>query len=223
MFRTGDRPRTSATVTLGLWSGVLAPLLYAGNVAWGGTLFPGYSHIADAISSLTESGRPGTREIALLFGLYNALVVVFGLAGLALTYKDRFWAGCFGLLLATGTLGWLMWPFAMDPVGAPASVPGIIHIILAALASLATMGAILLSALAWRKRPDGGGPSAFSAACLVIVFCSGIPAGFAAANNWPTMGLFERITIGTFLVWMLVTASCFLRGGDTRSKPKPGH
>jgi hypothetical protein len=220
MFSASDRPGSSAIITLGLWGGVLAPLLYAGNVAWGGTLFPGYSHIADAVSSLTETGRPGTREIAFLFGLYNALVVVFGLAGLALTHKDRLWSGCFGLLLATATLGWLMWPFPMDPVSAPATVPGIIHIILAALLSLATMGAILLSALAWRKRPDGGGPAAFSAACLVIVFCSGIPAGFAAANNWPTMGLFERITIGTFLVWMFATASCLLRGGDRQSKPK---
>ena len=201
---------TGRLLPLGLACGVLAPLLYAGTVAWGGTLFAGYDQLRDAISSLMQSGRIGAGPLVLLFALYNGLVVLFALAGLVATGRQAMWTAAFAVLLATGVSGGLILLFPMDPAGQPPTLPGIVHIVLSGLASLGSMGAMLLSALALRRRPADGTLALFIGLDLVVVFASGLLAAIAAAGSWPLMGLLERVTIGAFQLWQLVAASALL-------------
>jgi hypothetical protein len=192
-----------------LLTGVAAPFLYAFTVAWGATWFPDYSHLSDPISSLTQAGRSGTEGLVSLFFIYNSLVIVYGLTGLSLSLRRRFWVWSFGLLIATGLAGILMWPFPQDPIGAPVSPAGIAHIALAAVMSVGSMGAIGSGALAYRaarRRPM----ALFSLGCLVVVFGSGLLAAFGIGGGSPYAGLFERITIGAFEFWILVGATLFL-------------
>jgi hypothetical protein len=192
-----------------LLMGVAAPLLYAFTVVWGATLFPGYSHLADPISSLTQVGREGTMGLQNLFFTYNVLVVGYGTIGILLSYGRWPWVWSFALLIVTALVGLLMGLFPQDPIGTPISIAGWTHIALAAVASFASMGAIAFGAVGYRF---GKTPSLmqFSIVCLVIVFCSGGLAGIGIGAGWPVAGLLERITIGTFELWLLVSAIVLL-------------
>ncbi len=194
-----------------------APIVYAATVAWGGLVVPGYSHVSDFISSLTQTGREGTELIGLLFGVYNLLVLALAVSAFA--SARRAWRWSFASLAAVALAGLAMTWFAQDPIGAPATTVGIVHIALAAVTSVCSMAAIWFGALAERRSPGGGTPSAFSLGCLAVVFVSGLRAAAAAANGWPAAGLLERITIGGFLAWLFVAA---LRWPIEKAKPKPG-
>lgn len=187
------------------WCGVAAPLIYAVAVVAGGASIPGYDHIRDPISSLTEAGRSRVAWIQFLFGIYNLLVAIFGMWALATFRHAVRWCIAFGLLVLTAVCGVLMWPFAQDPIGTPATVPGVVHIVLAAIESLATIAIVGLSLAAFRA----GGQrrlSWFSASCLAVIVLSGVVAAAATAGQWPMMGLFERLTIGAFEVWLAAIA-----------------
>ena len=81
------------------------------------------------------------------------------------------------------------------------------------------MTAIGFSIFAWKAAPQGIGPAIFSGACLVVVFVSGAMAAIGVAVGWQAVGVYERVTIGTFLTWMLVTAILFLL--DRRRPARP--
>jgi len=203
-------PFAAPLVRAGLLCGIVAPVIYAATVVWGGTLFPGYSHLGDAISSLTEAGRPGTTGVESFFLIYNVLVLEFAFTGLSITLGHWQWTWSFAMLLCVGMLGLLMAPFPMDPIGAPVTLPGGIHIALAGLASIASMIAIGMSALALRAAPSARKYAGLALLALAVVFITGLVAASAAVAGWPLMGLFERITIGAFLVWMTALALLFL-------------
>ena len=189
-----------------LFAGIAAPLLYVATVAWGATLFPGYSHLSDPISSLTQAGRPGAEGLESLFLIYNILVAAFAIGGLSISLGRPQWRFSYAAILVTALVGLLMWLFPQDPIGPAPTDAGIVHIVLAGLASLATMAAIAGGGFA--SRADGSGSMArFSFACLVLVFVSGLATAVAMPAGWPFMGLLERITIGTFEVWLLVSAT----------------
>src|SRR5215203_2371742 len=137
-------PLTGADVALAaplLMMGMAAPVLYAFTVVWGATLFPGYSHLADPISSLTQAGREGTTGLQGLFFAYNVLVVGYGIVGILLSFGRLPWVWSFVLLIVTALAGLLMGLFPQDPIGTPISTAGWTHIALAALASFGSMGA----------------------------------------------------------------------------------
>jgi hypothetical membrane protein len=192
-----------------LLMGVVAPVLYAFTVAWGATLFPEYSHLADPISSLTQAGRERTEVLQALFFGYNVLVIGYGTIGMLLSFGRWPWVWSFALLIATALAGLLLGLFPQDAIGSPISAAGWTHIALAAIASFGSMGAIACGAEGYRvgqARPL----MQFSIACLVIVFCSGISAGLGIGTGWPIAGLLERITIGAFELWLLVSAVALL-------------
>jgi hypothetical membrane protein len=203
---------TDRLIRYGLWCGIAAPLVYLVTVVLGATSIPGYSHIADPISALTETGRTGTLWIELGFLLYNLLLAVFGATALILHRSSRLWAAAFALIILTTICGVLMGPFAQDPIGSPATVTGITHIVLAAITSLATIAILVLSAIGFRlaRRRD---LTAFAILCLLIVVPFGLAAAMAAANTSPVMGLFERTTIGGFEIWVFVVALVLARNG----------
>lgn len=184
-----------------------APLLYSAVVILGGVLTPDYSHVNQAISELTATGAIRRSQLEPGFAIYNVLVVVFALG---LFMRTRRWGRMFrwGSVVVglTGFLGLISWPFPMDAVGAPATPAGIAHLVTAGLLSIGTMAAMLLLGLGWRRRPEGKVRSLLTLLALAAVFVSGLLAAIAAAQGWPAMGFYERITIGIFLAWMFLTA-----------------
>lgn len=196
-----------------LLCGVLASLVYVAAVILGGLLRPGYSHTHDAISELLTAGAPNIALLNPLFTVYDLLLAGFGI-GLVLTVnaspeplgKRSGMVGGYALIIA-GIIGVLMnLFFPQDPGGPPVTSVGTIHVALAGVLSLGTMVAMLSTGLWLRHLPALHGYWIFTLVCLAIVFVSGGLGAAAIASGSPYLGLVERVTIGTFLVWVLVIA-----------------
>ena len=110
-------------------------------------------------------------------------------------------------LVITGLASILMWGFPMDSRGYPLTDQGKIHIILAATESLSTVIATLLFGVGLRKTEHV--LSKISLVTGLLLLITGPLAAIATAQNSPYMGLFERITIGVFLLWILVISKYF--------------
>ncbi len=196
-----------------LLGGILGPLVYLAAVCLGAAIRPGYSHIAHFVSELIESGAPNRRLLNPLFAMYNLLTGAFAV-GVSNWVADwsfgavPFNAGRVGaiILLLEALFGFLTVFFPQDRRGTPMTRTGTLHILLAGLSSLATMGAILMMGFWFRRAPGMQGFSLYSFISLAVVFVSGGLAAYSGVSGSRLAGLLERITIGAFLQWMLVVA-----------------
>jgi len=193
-----------------LLCGIFAPVVYVVTVVIGGAITPGYSHISQYVSELIQTGAPKKVILDPLFALYNILVILFGI-GLfqyvrGVQRHERKLVGTLGAitLVIEGLAGFLTLFFPQDPIGSQITTTGTMHIILASVSSLTTMLSMLLLGLWFRTIPTLRDLGLYSFIFLSVVFVSG---GFAArtiANSSPFNGLIERVTIGGFLLWLLV-------------------
>ena len=198
--------KRSLEATAGIGVGIAAPLVYVAAVIAGGWLTPGYSHLRQTISELTIAGAPAAGTLGNVFIAYNLLLACFAIT-LPLTMPELRWQAvraAVAALLAVAVAGIGMSGFFPLTGPSPADVP-IPHIALAALASLATMAAILAIAVAAWRVPHWHWLALASLACLAVVLCSGLWAALSIGSA--LAGLAERITIGTFMVWVLLFAS----------------
>ena len=102
--------------------------------------------------------------------------------------------------------------FPMDRPGAPATFGGQMHLILAGVASLSTMLAVFLFARAMRRQEGRRGLAGYSFLTLALIVVSGAFAVIAAWRGSPVAGLWERLTIGAFMLWLFVLALILLFG-----------
>ena len=200
-------------------SGTTAALLYAGTVILGALIRPGYSHIADAISELVANGAPNRFLLSSLFLIYNLLLVAFGI-GLFLEVKDRSrgrrsgFIGSLALILV-GLAGISMeLAFPQDPGGTPATLAGMMHLVMAGVASLGTMAAIVFLAFWSRNFSALKYYVTYSWISVTIILISGGLSVAAMANDHPLFGLIERVTIGTFILWLFVISRRMLQIED---------
>lgn len=198
-------------------AGVAAPILYLAIVVIGGWVTPGYDHLSRPVSALFEVGAPFALPISMAFVLYNLLLLAFGVA-LLLTAKMRQPAETLAaiMILLNGLFGVLIELAPMDAQGTPVTLPGIVHMVLAGLLVLTCMAAMGSAAWGWhvaRQRPSF---RKVTLALLLLMLASGALAAMAAAQNWPLMGLYQRTTIGSYLVWIFALAAI-----SWTSRPEP--
>jgi hypothetical protein len=187
--------------------GLIAPLLYGGTVILGGALWPGYSQLSDPISLLASEQAPNTQLVNLLFVAYDILLFIFGLLWWLSRGNATRTSETAALALAViGVLGILMYFFRQDAAGSPMSLAGTTHIVLAVCMSLLTMLAIFLRGHAEWRIPRRRGAAVFSFGALAVVVVSGGLAAVSIAQHWTFGGLFERCTIGAFLLWVFAEA-----------------
>jgi hypothetical protein len=191
--------------TLAFLAGVAAPVLYLIAVVVGGWITPGYSHAEQAISELTAAGMPRKAILDGMFVAYDLLVVLFALVAplaLGMTRNRAVLVGA-ALLAVTGLAGLGMSTlFPMDQAGAAMTAAGRLHIALAAVASLGSMGAVLSFGIGTWRATGWRWFSFFSFACVVAILVSGAWAAAAAMASAPLLGVAERVTIGLFLFWL---------------------
>ena len=198
--------------------GILSSLLYAAMTTVIAMQWEGYDSAAQTISELSAIGAP-TRAVWVVWSaLYTGLVTAFGW-GVLTSRRVRAlrWTGC--LIVAYGCLG-LLWPFAPMHLRETLAMGGgstsdTMHIVLASVTVL-----MMLLAIVFAARVFGERFRRFSMASLIVLTVFGALT-FAEAPridaNLPTpwIGVWERINVGVFLLWIVVLATTPLRDRDT--------
>ena len=196
--------------------GILSSLLYAAMI--GAIRFEGYNPISQTVSELSAIGAP-TRPLCMVLGaVYDALVLAFGLGVWASAGGKRALRVVGGLLLALGMFGWV-WPFASMHqrevlAAGGATLSDTLHLILTMVTVLFMLVAIGFGATAFGNRFRF-----YSIATMLVLFIFGALTGLdgpRVAANLPTpwAGLWERINIGVFLLWLVVLAITLVRVKD---------
>jgi hypothetical protein len=189
-----------------LLCGIVSSLLYGAMI--GAIRFEGYSRLAQAPSELTAIGAP-TRTLWMLLGaVYTVLVTAFGWGVWKAAGRNRAQRVVGGLMLAYGSLG-LLWPFASmhqrDVLAAGGgTLNDTMHVVLAGVTVLLMFLAIAVGAAAFGKRFR-----LYSVASIIVLVAFGALTFWEAPRlqaNLPTpwMGLWERINISVFLLWIAV-------------------
>jgi hypothetical protein len=202
--------------------GIAASLLY-GALIWG-IRYNGYSPISQTVSELSAWGVP-TRPIWMVLGtLYDALMIAFALGVWASAGGKRSLRIVGGLMIAYGLLG-LLWPFASMHQRAVLAAGGetladTAHLVLAMVTVALMFAAMVFGAAAF-----GLWFRLYSIATIVILLAFGVLTTSDAARvaaNLPTpwAGLWERINIMAFLLWVVVLAIVLLRDQGDRQAPR---
>ena len=189
-------------------------------VVVGGMLTPGYSQLSNAISELTAAGVPARFLLTVLFVLYDGCLLVFAVAVPRTVIATRSRAVIAGAILLALVVVAGLGMSTMFPAGRssdPITATGWVHIGLAAIASLGSMGAVASFAAGTAREPEWRWFSRFSFACVAAIFVSGLWAATMAAQLSPVMGLAERTTIGIFMIWLFVFAATLFKRSSRAS------
>ena len=198
--------------------GILSSLLYVGMTVFIAMQWEGYSSASQTISELSAIDAP-TRSLWLPPAeLYTALVTAFGWGVWMSAGRIRALRIVGGLVIVYGALG-LVWPFAPMHLREALAAGGgtlsdTLHIVLASVTVI-----LMLLAMAFGAAAFGSRFRLYSIASLVILMVFGAltfldAPGIAANLPTPWIGVWERINVGVFLLWVVVLATALLRMGD---------
>jgi hypothetical protein len=205
-----EYPPQSAT-PLWLICGILSSLLYVAMNIVAAVRYEGYSSVSQTVSELSAIDAP-TRPLWVLLGIpYTLLVTAFGWGVWESAGRNRSLRVVGVLLVAYGALG-VLWAFApMHLRGSEFTLTDTMHIVLGAVTVL-----LMLLAIGFGAAALGKWFRIYSITSLAILLGFGALTGVDApriAANLPTpwIGVWERINIGAFLLWVVVLAIALLR------------
>jgi hypothetical protein len=189
--------------------GILSSLHYVAINIFVPMQFPGYSPVSQTVSELSAIGAPTRQLWVLLAMVYILLVGAFGWGVLKSAGRHR-------PLRITGTLIIVycvinfFWP-PMHLRGNERTLTDNLHIVWAMVALLNMMLIMGFGAAAL-----GRGFRLYTIATWVAFIVFGVLTGIDGpriAANLPTpwIGIWERINIGAFMLWVLVLALVLLR------------
>jgi Protein of unknown function (DUF998) len=214
--------------------GILSSLLYVATLVLAPMLWEGYSSTSQTVSELFAIDVPSRPLVVPLMLTYDVLVMVFGFGILGSAGRKRALRVAGGLLVAYGAVG-LAGPFAPIHLRAAlaageGTLTDTMHGIITIVLVLFMMLAIGFGAAAIGRRFR-----LYSIATILVLLLGGVLTGLDQPRlvaNLPTpwMGVWERIDIGVFLLWVVVLAVALLRTQaerpegnlDGRSHPKGG-
>lgn len=189
-----------------LAAGVLSSLLYVvatDFIAAG--LWDNYSRTGEMVSKLFAVGSPARPVLLVLVGgFYTLLMIAFGSGIWVSAHKNRALRVTGALLIAYGASNIVASFFPLD-LNSDASVP--MYIVATNTQLLLLLAAMGFGAAAFRGRLR-----VYSIVSLAASVVAGI-VSFIAAPYQPTpvLGIGERISIGAFLLWVVVLAVALWR------------
>jgi hypothetical protein len=188
--------------------GIASSLLYVAMNVFVPMQWEGYSSASQTVSELSAIGAP-TRPLWVSLGIaYTLLVSAFGCGVWVSARRNRPLRVVGGLMVAHGVIG-LAWP-PMHLRGAEVTLTDTMHIVWTMVTVLLMLLEIGFGAAAFGKRFR-----LYSIATIVILVAFGALTGLDAPRipaNLPTpwVGVWERINIGVFLLWVVVLAIALL-------------
>jgi uncharacterized protein DUF998 len=197
--------------------GIGAPLLYVAMLVLVPMRWEAYSAASQTVSELSAIGAP-TRPLWVSLGLlYTLLIAAFGWGIWASARGNARLHVVGGLLFVCGVLG-LFWP-PMHLRGAEVTLTDTLHIVWTMVSGLLTLLAMGFVAAAFDKRFRR-----YSIATMVLLLAFGAVSSVDAPRiqaNLPTpwIGVWERIDIGVWMLWLLVLAVVLLHRQSERNLP----
>ncbi len=178
-------------------------------------LYNGYDSAFQTVSELSAVGAP-TRVLWIVFGVvYTILVIAFGWGTRLSAGQNKNLRISGELILLYGIVS-LLWPFAPMHQRATLAAGGKtmsddMHLALAAITVI-----LMVAAIGFGAASFGKGFRMYSVASIVVLLIFGILTGKDAPlvqANLPTpyAGIWERINIGVFLLWIIVLTIALLR------------
>ena len=178
----------------------------------GGLLRPGYSHISQAISELTEAGAVGKPLLDPLLLLMEFLTTFFGLGFLWVVRRTnvslRISAG---LLILIGVGGLLFYRYPMDLMGTEMTSDGRMHLVIVSVSALVAILSVLMSARGWAAVSGARWISLTSYIALTVMLFTGVASIFVGVWGWPGIGVWQRVNTGAFSIWEISTVIALLR------------
>lgn len=204
-----------------LTCGILASVLYVAMTLFVGLLWEGYSIGAGVPSELSAIDAPTRALWMWLGGFYAVLMVAFGWIVWKSAPPNRALRVVGALLMAHTVFGQLWPPMHQRAVLAAggATLTDTLHLVWAAITGVVFVLIVGAGAAALGTRFR-----IYSIATLVVVLACGAVTGTYASQiqaNLPTpgVGLWERISIATFMAWIVVLAMALLRAPHAATTP----
>lgn len=193
--------------------GVVAPLLYVAMLVFVPMGWEGYSSASQTVSELSAIGAP-TRSVWVPLGIiYTLLVAAFGWGIWLSTRGNRRLRAVGGLMIACGVFGLFWPPMHLREVLAAggATLSDTLHIAWTAVSNLLTLLAMGFAAAAFGRRFR-----AYSILTMVLLVAFGALTSVDAPRiqaNLPTpwVGVWERLIIAVWMLWLVVLAVMLLR------------
>jgi hypothetical protein len=203
-----------------LGCGIVASLLYVATTVVAPMLWDGYSSTSQTISELFAIGAPSTSLVVPLFLTYSVLMIAFGVGVWLSAGQNRALRFVGGFLIGKEVLGFMGTLFAPIHLrGVETTLTDTLHVIITGVGVLLILLAIGFGAIAFGKRFR-----LYSITTLLILLVFGTLAGLDGprmAANLPTpwLGIWERINIFGYMLWVVVLAIDLL--GTPVPRPQP--
>jgi Protein of unknown function (DUF998) len=193
--------------------GIASALFYAALNVYVPLQWAAYSAVSQTVSELSAISAPTRALWVRLVIPYGGLLIAFGCGVWLSAGRGRALRVTGAMMIAQGVMGFY-WP-PMHLRGAEMTLTDTLHIVWAAVTVLFMAAAIGFGAAAL-----GRGFRRYSIATVVIFLLFGTLTGLdgpkiAADLPTPWIGIWERINIGAFLLWVVVLAVALMRA--------PGH
>ena len=210
--RTLPARETVAARTL-LICGVLSSLLYVAMVALVPLAWPGYDSASQVVSELSAIDAPTRQLWVPLVTVYSLLLAAFGWGVRAAAPRGGPLRVAGLLVIVHGVIG-LFWPpmhLRVVLAAGGGTLTDTLHI------AWSVMTAILMTAaIGFAAAGLGTRFRAYSTVTVLVLVTFGWLTGVAGPRvsaNLPTplLGVWERVSIGAFLLWVVVLAAALLR------------
>ena len=197
-----------ALCKIGNVCGLLAPVLWASAIIFGGSLRPEYSHFNQYISELDERGS--STELIMRYAAFvpTGLMHIAFAAFLFFAFKDNPVAKFAAMMIAVNGIARIA--AGMFPCEVGCALPRLLlsqklHSLSAGVGFFALISASLLWGIVFRRYQNLRNLSVYSfvSGCLALLFL--------ALMSWSAelrlgTGLYERLSTGLLSLWMLVFA-----------------
>lgn len=211
-------PRRAVRRRALLACGLLSSLLYVVTTVLAAMMWEGYSSTSQTISELFAIDAPSRPLVVPLFLVHGVLLIAFAIGVWGSAGRRRALRVTAGLLIADGVVGLVttaFFPIHLRGAGGAGGTGGTptdtMHAVLTAVLVL-----LIVLAIGFGAGAFGPGFRLYSLVTLVTLIVFGALAGMqgsrlAANEPTPWLGVFERVNVGGYLLWLLVLAVALLR------------
>lgn len=209
---TSPPPALTTTRQVLLACGIISALLYTAMLVIVPMFWEGYSSASQSVSELSAIDAP-TRSLWVLLGIaWTALYGVFGW-GVWLSARSNRALRVVGAVIIVAAIAGLFWPpmHQREVLAAGGgTLTDTLHLVWTAVNGVFTLLAMGIGAAAFGRRFR-----LYSIATMVILLAAGALTSVDAPRidaNLPTpwMGIWERVNIGVWLLWVVALAVMLL-------------